>query len=140
MIKVQLPTRMLAVGFSHPLMQEMQHPERGSLVAEVIKVRHSHCTIVELDPKDDKKFAFLTEGVARCSPLDHFVKEKGRRVALHNALLDTKIIKDSKGRPKKVYASRAGFNKEERKLIWEAYFNRRDLPSVPFSKMNEVTL
>lgn len=148
MIKVTLGSgKRLAIGFSHPLMNEalptVQKRIAGftggnGLVSEVIQVRHSHCTIVELDPLDDKKYKFISEGVARCNPLDHFIKEKGRRISLNNALLDTKIIKDSRGRPKKVYTSRAGLNKQERQAIWEAYFNRNELPSVPFSKMSEM--
>lgn len=46
-------------------------------------------------------------GLAVCSPMDNFEKDKGRKVALTEAL---------KGRPK-----------EERRAFWEAYFSAQGL-------------
>lgn len=138
MIKIQLPTRLVAIGFSHPVQNEALAPQKGSLIAEVIKVRYSHCFIVELvDPKDESKYKFISEGVARCSPKDLFEKEKGRRVALTDALLEVKLLNGSKGK-RTLLKAKTDLNKEERKLIWDGYFNRGTLPSVPFSKLKDA--
>lgn len=136
MIKIQLPTRLIALGFSHPVQNEAQKPKRGNAIADVLPVRHSHCFIVELiDPEDESKYKFISEGVARCSPLDIFEKEKGRRLSLVDALFEEKVFRGTgKG---KFLKSKTNLSKTERKLIWEGYFNRGTLPSVPFCKLKE---
>lgn len=51
-------------------------------------------------------FRALGSGLATCHRLDNFNKETGRKIALKYAL------------------KAAGFNENERRLVWEGYFNR----------------
>lgn len=60
------------------------------------------CQIV--DASDKNKRTVLTGGSARLAPGDTFVKEEGRKIALRRAIKD--------------------FDRQARREIWQAYFNR----------------
>lgn len=69
-------------------------------------VRYTDCRIYEIEG------GLVALGSARCSPLDNFSKEKGRKLSLKDALSESNS-----------YISQTK-DKEFRRLVWNAYFGR----------------
>lgn len=65
--------------------------------------RTTTCRIVAEDHN-----AVISEGIARCSSLDQFNKKKGRLKSLEKALRNLDL------------------NREQRRVIWNAFFHTRD--------------
>lgn len=72
--------------------------------------RLTYCAIYELDGNDIPKKK-ISYGVAKCSELDNFSREIGRKLSMRRALLEGK-----------------NFSYEERETVWKAYFDR--IPKV----------
>lgn len=117
MLKVDLPGRSIGVSFSHPTVIKKVFDDdllSEHLVTEV-KERRSVCQVYELKPDwlpNDIDVTLLGEGVAKCSHLDNFVKETGRKISLTRALAASNLTKD------------------ERTAVWQAY-RLRNLPIRP---------
>src|SRR3970282_32818 len=108
MIKVQLPSITLGIGFSHPKgIAPLPGPGEG---------RYTHCEIFEIlkTHNGEKRggVLFLVEGVASCSLSDNFCKDTGRKIALARAL--SKLRKQ------------LPLPKTERAMIWKAYRTRNE--------------
>src|SRR3990167_6318346 len=97
MIKVDVGDHLVGIGFEHKAVKEFdtKSPSYVELsgairrVLDALEVRHTICTLYLLEPIPDSKKVNatpLTKGVARCSPLDNFKKENGRKLALSREL------------------------------------------------------
>lgn len=131
MIRVQLPNRLLGIGFEHKSVVETGGPSEaytlllGRPVLDTIDVRQTHCTLYELTPDETKhgKYlaAALAQGVARCSPLDNFKKEVGRKTALTRAL---KVLFPGPKDNPELTAEAIQYNKSMRDEVWKGYHSR----------------
>jgi len=96
---------------------------------ETWDARMSYCDVTKIintviQSSDGKKVEIedvVAFGNAECSRHDNFCKETGRKVSLANAL------------------KKAGFTQPERKLVWDAYFNRAPGKDPRSSKNVETT-
>mgnify|MGYP001571168224 CR=1 FL=1 len=69
---------------------------------DTVTIRYTHCELFILS--DDRvTLAKLARGVARCSPLDQFCRETGRKVALTDAL------------------RKSDLKKADREIVWKWY-------------------
>ena len=71
----------------------------------------TECTISIVEGYEPLVRTTVAMGIARCSPQDQYNRELGRKISLGRA------VKDLTGRAKLL--------KEERRVVWEAYFNRK---------------
>lgn len=100
--------------FRH-LSDRLNEQELSKLAAEYIKRKNplivggTEAIIECLNPIDGKWHKF-TAGYSFCFAGDEFVKDVGRRIALKRAILNRAAI----------------FSKEQRKLIWDTYFERNN--------------
>lgn len=103
-MRIRLDSLYLDVTFQHKKYAHAYRLGHGNAycIADTI------CTLTEVGVPD----VVLGQGVGHCSDRDQFVKEKGRKVALTNALKSS------------------GFNKNQRKCIWDAYLNRKPLKNI----------
>ena len=95
MFRVQLPSVLIGISFSHPTVVEkylMGHTSDGTAVyAPPTEVRTTHCRVSELELEEDGKTVktetLLIEGEARCHPGDRFNRAIGRKFALERAMI-----------------------------------------------------
>ena len=109
MIKVQLPNMLMGISFSHPVKREAMTSIPLFDAIPTMQVRYTHCELYEILPGPDNEkpqTKLMCEGIARCSPLDNFNKEAGRKIALTRAI---KVLE---------------LNRDEREVVWETYLNR----------------
>ena len=128
MLKVQVEDTLYGIGFEHVTIKEVVGDDHeftailGRPVKKTIETRNTFCTIFMLDSDGDGKQVAqaLAKGHARCSPLDNFNKEEGRKVALSKALklwfpgvkegvTDDTVINQ---------------NRKVREAIWKGYHSR----------------
>lgn len=69
-------------------------------------LRTTRCELYDLPESHLKREVFIAMGTAKCSKLDNFEKEKGRKTALARAMKNARLHKDV------------------RVKIWSGYFNR----------------
>ena len=146
MIRIQLGDRLLGLGFEHKSINEVIGDDLefttilGRRVKKTIETRNTYCTIYELTPSKEKEGKFdavpLAKGHARCSPLDNFNKEEGRKVSLSKALkvlwpgireltfkknvLQTKAERDAF----QIEAATLLENQKQREEVWKGYHSR----------------
>ena len=133
MIRVSLPGRLLGIGFEHKSIVETGGPSEaytlllGRPVLDTIDVRQTHCTLYELCPSEELgnetklKAIPLSTGKARCSPLDNFKKEVGRKMALTRALKT--LFPGPKDNPE-LTTEAIQYNKSMRDEVWKGYHSR----------------
>jgi hypothetical protein len=101
MILINLPTRTIGLSFTYNLGPWTRNKEK--------KVHWTVCEIFDVKDKLKIKSSILiASDRAECNPLDSFVKETGRKIALKKALEN----------------DRRKFTKWERTVIWKSYFDR----------------
>ena len=107
------------VSFEHlqETVNDYDHPDG------CVTHRATVCTISKVMPNGELKV--LDVGVAMCHEGDTFCKETGRKRSLTNALQYKYYIKNENYH-KLAYTevSDSRFSKEEREVIWKAYFDR----------------
>ena len=131
MIRVQLPNRLLGIGFEHKSVVEAgEHNPAytvlfGKTVLDTIDVRHTYCTLYELAPDETRHGKYLatplSKAVSRCSPLDNFKKEVGRKTALTRALRS--LFPGPKENPE-LTVEAIRYNKSMRDEVWKGYHSR----------------
>lgn len=135
MIRVTLPgadggaERTLGIAFKYSFKHEeskesirrKRKVEEGSLtLMEFDEIHYTTCQLYRVNPQDRKDVSILSEGVARCSPLDTFNKEKGRKVALTNAVA---ALREA-----------GALTKDESRLLWTAYNGRFESSELDLEK------
>jgi hypothetical protein len=87
---------------------------------DVRRRRVTECAIVSYD-EIAKERRVIARGSATCHPRDHYKKEVGRELALKRALdpFDCNI------------------DREMRRLLWDAYWNRGDTPPIATPVIDE---
>ena len=105
MIKVDLPSRLVGVSFSHPTVKKVVPTTRMSMSPEVTR-RTTHCEVWELSADNSAKPKLIAHSIVTTHYLDTFKRGIGRKVALTRALKFTNLTKF------------------ERMLVWETYHNR----------------
>lgn len=135
MIRVTLPNRLIGVNFAFParkiapavehtlnkILEVMTRADTSISDTEAVAIVNQAerelsqpgstiCTIWDLKA-GSKEAEKLTSYEESCSPDDNFVKERGRKYSLAGAL------------------ETMNFTKTERRLIWEAYHERRGCKS-----------
>ena len=132
MIKVDVGDQLVGIGFEHKTVKEFDTQNSSYVelsgavkrVLDAIEVRHTICTIYLLEPITDSKKVNATplvKGVARCSPLDNFKKENGRKLALSRAL---KQLYPGSKENADLSVEALEMNRKLRAAIWEAYHSR----------------
>lgn len=93
MIRFTHDTATYGIGFRHfsmkeavPLFDSKGIPQK-SIYLETIDVRYTSCSIYRLGADGKPLGPVLAKQSGRCSPLDNFEKEAGRKVALTRTLL-----------------------------------------------------
>ncbi len=105
MILAKTADKAFAVIFSHKM---TVHYPLHELIPNPVRVKSTQCDIFYVDEHGHMKLPRLARGVAKCSPLDQFVKAIGRKLALTRALDE-----------------QHPFTKAERTAIWTAYWGRK---------------
>lgn len=128
MIRATLPTRTLGIGFGYHIKQEETRVSRDNWAYEekeckrrgiptpqhimtMEPIRYTVCQVFVLNLSNKKDVKLLAEGVARCSSLDNFDKEVGRKESLTRAVANLK--------------KHEAVTKEECERVWDAYHGRR---------------
>lgn len=102
MIRVKLSdTRHVGITFQH-VHGQWTLPRNGAPVN--VKVITT-CRVIDLSDGEVPDGASFQHGTAKCSDSDNFNKHVARKLALERAIV--------------------GFTRDERRKIWEAYWNRR---------------
>lgn len=94
----------IIVKFNHIYTNLPHHDKNGVQMRKPI----STTAIILKTSIFNKKGKVVATGIAKCNPTDIFVKETGRKLALDRAV------------------GNHHFTKEERRIIYQLYFNRKD--------------
>lgn len=86
MIRFQHGTDTYGLGFKHTERKEAVPIAGDPLLLETKEVRYTSCTIYRIGADGKPVGNPLAADGARCSPLDNYVKEVGRKVALTRTL------------------------------------------------------
>ena len=105
MIRAKTADKEFAISFEHKM---TIHYPLHQMLPEPVRVQSTVCEIFLMDELGHVKVPRLSRGIAKCSPLDQFVKAIGRKIALTRALDEVHP-----------------FTKAERTAIWAAYWGRK---------------
>lgn len=86
MIRFQHDSSTYGLGFKHLSKKETVPVKESPVFLETFDVRYTACTIYQIGADGKPVGNPLAVHGARCSPLDNFVKEVGRKVALTRTL------------------------------------------------------
>lgn len=99
MIRVQLNDgREIGVAWKHTSIAS-----KPNASGEVFQLRATYCTLFEIDGDN---LQIIARGVSKCSYLDNFKKETGRKLSLRDAFTHTNL------------------SPTDRQQVWGAYLNR----------------
>ena len=104
MIRIDLPSRLLGISFSHPKVQKLIHHKFD--VQATATRRATHCEVWELSADSSVKPKLISKAIVTTHHKDTFKRWMGRKIALARALKFTNL------------------SKFERTAVWEAYHNR----------------
>ena len=105
MIKVELPSRLLGIAFSHPTVQKLA-PVFKMSGPMMMSRRTTHCEVYELSADSSIKPNLVAHAIVNVHYKDNFNRATGRKIALTRALKFMNLTK------------------LERATVWEAYHNR----------------
>lgn len=86
MIRFTLNSDTYGLGFKHTSKKEAVPVKESPVFLETFNVRYTTCTIYRIGADGKPVGNAVASHSARCSPLDNFVKEVGRKVALTRTL------------------------------------------------------